>query len=212
MRFFSFRREFKKKEFRVVIFGSARIKKNDKMYKQVFELAKQIGEMGAEVVTGGGPGLMEAAAGGHEKGTPKNNHHTIGLNIRLPFEQKPNKHLDLMKEFKHFSDRLNTFTKLSNVIVVAPGGIGTILEIFFSWQLMQVHHINKMPIICIGEMWEEFFKWMRKWPLRKKLIEERDLEYVVVAKNIKQAMRIIKKAHKAFKEDGAEACVNWKKY
>lgn len=199
-------------DFRVVIFGSARIKKGDKTYKQVYELAKGIGKAGADIVTGGGAGLMEAASKGHEDGTPHNEYKTIGLNIKLPFEQKANKHLDIVEEFEQFSDRLNTFVGISNVIVVAEGGIGTVLELFFSWQLMQVKHIWKMPIILIGDMWGDLIKWIRKRQLRRKLIAKEDLEYVVAVKNIKQAIRIIEKAHKAFKKDGPEACINWRNY
>lgn len=208
----SLQKELKKEDFRVVVFGSARIKKGDRNYKEVYELAKAIGQIGADVVTGGGPGLMDAASSGHEAGTPNNEYHTIGLNIKLPFEQKENKHLDISREFHQFSDRLNTFMSISNLIVIAPGGIGTTLELFFSWQLMQVKHIWKMPIILIGDMWPELLRWIKKWQLRKKLINKKDMEYIVMTKNVQQAVRVIKKAHKAFLEDGPEACINWKKY
>ena len=182
------------------------------MYQQISGLAKLIGEMGADVVTGGGPGLMHAASSGHESGTQDGRNHTIGLNIRLPFEQKTNKHLDILVEHKKFSTRLDNFVKLSNLIVVAPGGIGTLLEFFFVWQLMQVGHSCEMPIILMGEMWKDFLKWMRKWPLEKKLMSKEDLKYVVCIKNIEDAMKIIKKSYKAFQEGGKTACVNWKKY
>lgn len=206
------KKELKSTDFRVAIFGSARIKKGDKMYKQVYRLAKAIGEMKMDVVTGGGPGLMEAASKGHEDGSPKNDSHTLGLAIRLPKEQKPNEYLDIVNSHSKFSTRLDEFMKLSNVIVVTPGGIGTSLELFFAWQLMQVGHICKMPIILMGGMWKELLKWIKKWILKHELMNREDLDFIVYVKDEKEAMRIVKKAKKAFDENGSGACINWKKY
>ena len=102
-----------KKHFRVAIFGSARIKPNDPRYKQIYSLAKRIASAGFDVVTGGGPGIMEAANKGHREGRKKGKHvHSFGLNIMLPMEQSANKHLDIKKDFKRFSERLDYFMNL----------------------------------------------------------------------------------------------------
>ena len=119
--------------FRVAIFGSARIKENDSRYKQIYTLAKMIAAEGFDVVTGGGPGIMEAANKGHKDGRKKGKIvHSFGLNIVLPKEQTANKHLDIKKDFERFSERLDYFMYLSNVVVVAPGGVGTLLEFFYT--------------------------------------------------------------------------------
>jgi len=134
--------------FRVALFGSARIKPEDFVYQEVVELAKRITKDGFDIVTGGGPGAMEAASYGHQLATKSDDlGKTIGINIQLPFEQHPNKYLDFTETASTFSSRLDTFMLLSHVFVVTPGGIGTLLELFYTWQLMQVGHICKTPII-----------------------------------------------------------------
>ena len=208
----SLEKELQNNHYRVVIFGSARIKKGDRIYEEVYKLAKNVGEIGYDVVTGGGPGLMEAASAGHEKGTPDNKSHTVGLNIKLPFEQKANTHLDLVIEHDRFSSRLDEFVALANIVVVTPGGIGTALELLYAWQLIQVKHSCKIPIILMGTMWKDFLKWVKKWPLSHGLMNEADMDYILYAKGSKDALRLIKEAHKEFIKAGPDVCVNWKKY
>jgi uncharacterized protein (TIGR00730 family) len=191
-----FKREYSKKHFRVTIFGSARIKKNDKTYKAVKSLAKNIGEEGWDLVTGGGHGLMGAATAGHMLGDKKNRADAIGLTIRLPWEVAPNKQLEVQKYFKDFSGRLDTFMKLSDVVVVTPGGIGTCLELFYTWQLLQVKHLMNVPIIVVGKMWEELIKWSKKYPLKAGLISPENFNHIHVAKNYDQVHKLIKKYYK----------------
>ena len=138
-----------KKDFRVAIFGSARIKRNDVIYKDVYELARFLGNMGVDVITGGGPGLMDAANSGLMSEAKKSNTgaRSIGLGIKLPKEKEFNKHIDIKKEYQKFSGRLDEFMSLSDIVIVAPGGIGTMLEFLYTWQLVQVRHIKKIPII-----------------------------------------------------------------
>lgn len=195
-----FEKEIKKHDFRVTIFGSARIKKNDRIYKQVYALAKIIGEKKIDIVTGGGTGLMEAANAGHEKGDKGNKADSIGLVINLPWENKGNKHLEIKKRFNKFSNRLDTFIKLSKAVVIMPGGVGTCLEFFYAWQLIQVKHIKPTPIILIGKMWEELIKWVKKYPLKKGLISKKDVDNLHIAKNIEEAMNIILKTYNKFKK------------
>ncbi|MFH1533465.1 MAG: LOG family protein [Nitrospirota bacterium] len=194
----SMRDEIKRKEFRVAIFGSARIKTADKIYKQVFDLAYEVGKHKFDIVTGGGPGLMEAANAGHEAGDKGHKSDSIGLVINLPWESKSNKHLEIKKRFDQFSKRLDTFMALSKVAVIMPGGIGTCLELFFTWQLLQVKHLKPIPIILVGKMWEKLINWVKKYPLKEGLISEKDLNFIHIVKNNEEAMEIIMKTYRKF--------------
>lgn len=198
--------------FRVAIFGSARIKPNDPRYNQIYSLARMIAADGMDVVTGGGPGLMEAANKGHREGRKSKKVHSLGLNIMLPMEQEANKHLDVQKDFNRFSNRLDYFMQLSNVVVVAPGGIGTILELLYTWQLMQVEHTCDQPIILLGDMWKPFIEWIETWPLKKKLMSESDMMPIFLAKHCREAIKIIRKAHHDFEHRGPGYCWNYRKY
>jgi hypothetical protein len=200
------------KNFRVAIFGSARIKPNDATYKQIYNLAKMIAKEGIDVVTGGGPGLMEAANKGHRHGRSGNMVRSFGLNIKLPREQIANKHLDIKKEFSRFSERLDYFMYLSNVVVVGPGGIGTLLEFMYTWQLVQVEQVCDTPIILLGKMWPPFIVWFKKWVLKNKFINKEDMHPVFIAENIQDAMKIIRLAYEDHKKGGTDVCNNYQKY
>jgi len=195
-------KELSKDDFRIAIFGSARTKMNDKIYKQVFNLAKEIGKHRFDIVTGGGPGLMEAANAGHAAGDKNHYSDNIGLPIRLPWENKANKHIEIKTEFNKFSGRLDLFMALSSVVIITPGGVGTCLEFFYTWQLIQVKHIHPIPIILIGEMWEELMNWIKKYPLKKGLIGRDETECIHIAKNNKEAMKIIMNNYEYFKKEG----------
>ena len=196
------KKELKKCKFRIAVFGSARIKMNDRVYKQVFELAKMIGMRGYDLLTGGGPGLMEAASAGHDKGDKKRRAEMIGLTIKLPFEQSTNKFLEYKKDFARFSGRLETFMKLSDVIVVTKGGIGTLLELSYAWQLIQVGHVPFKPIILVGPMWPPLIKWIKKYMLKENLVSAKDFNCIMLVKNNRDAMRAIDTYHKKYvKED-----------
>lgn len=198
--------------FHVTIFGSSRIKKNDKYYKEVHKLAKMIGERGLDVITGGGPGIMEAANSGHQAGSKDNNSHSIGLGIVLPHEQKFNSSVRLYKKFKRFSNRLDNFMLLSNAVVVAPGGVGTLLELLYTWQLMQVKHTCNIPIILLGDMWPDFIKWLKHQPLKRNFFDKKDLQLLYYAKDYKDAMKVIDEAYRGFQKGNKNFCLNYKKY
>ncbi len=185
--------ELKTNHFRVVVFGSARIKKEDERYKLTYELAKQIAKHDIDIVTGGGPGIMEAANAGHHAGRNGNYCHSIGITVRLPHEENYNSHLDVRKHFTRFSSRLDQFMVLSDVVVVMPGGVGTCLEFFYTWQLTQVKHISRIPIILMGEMWEGMYDWIQNEPLKKGFISSSDLDNISTAKTAKEALAIILK-------------------
>jgi uncharacterized protein (TIGR00730 family) len=195
-----------RKAFTVAIFGSARISRNDPIYHRVYRLGRWIGSKGFDVVTGGGPGIMDAANKGHRDGRKNHKTFSVGLNIILPREQKPNKHLDIKKEFHRFSGRLDTFMLMANVVVVAPGGIGTLLEFFYAWQLIQVRDVVEVPVILVGDMWMELMEWVGDWPLRRKLLSRSDLDSLFLVKNNSEAMRIIEATHDAYRRGEKVSC------
>ena len=182
--------------YRVSIFGSARIKKNTNEYNQVYELAKKLAQNKADIVTGGGPGLMEAANVGAKEGSPDSK--SFGLHIDLPFETTPNEHLDVTFHHKKFSSRLDEFMRISNAVVVTPGGIGTILELMYAWQLIQVDHITPRPIILLGDMWNGLINWMKDEPLNRNLITETDFDNITTVQNINEVIPILEPHIKKF--------------
>jgi len=199
------------KHFRVTIFGSARIRPGDPEFMEVYELAKLIAQENIDIVTGGGPGLMLAASKGHCDGRTDDTSKCIGLNITIPHEQKPNRHLDVKQEFHRFSNRLDTFMALSNAVVVAPGGVGTLLELMYTWQLVQVKHICHIPIILMGEQWNAFLQWVSKYPLKRGLLDKKDMELLIYAEDYQETMKVIKKFYEGFLR-GDNICLNFKKY
>lgn len=196
------KKELKSNHFRIAIFGSARIEPGDKIYEQVYDLAERIGSRGYDVVTGGGPGLMEAANSGHMVGDKKNRANSIGLVIHLPFENKDNRHLEIRSRFMHFSKRLDTFLSLSHVMVVTTGGIGSLLELYYMWQHLQVHHVSYKPIILIGKMWRDLIDWMKKDVLPGNLVSPQDFDYIYIARDNEQAMAMIDTFHRLFRQEG----------
>ncbi len=202
------------KHFRVAIFGSAKIGEGDKVYKQVSDLAKALGEKGVDVITGGGPGLMQAANEGHRLGTTKtkNKARSIGIGVELPWHQQFNNGVEYKQRFNRFSKRLDEFMLLSNAVVVAPGGLGTILELFYTWQLVQVHHICNIPIILMGDTWKGLLKWIKTEPLANEYLEKIDFNLVFHVKDSKEAMKLIEDSYDHFKKDGKNFCLNYKKY
>ena len=182
--------------YRVSVFGSARIKKNTDEYIQVYELAKKLAQNKADIVTGGGPGLMEAANVGAKEGSPDSK--SFGLHIDLPFETTPNEHLDVTFHHKKFSSRLDEFMRISNAVIVTPGGIGTILELMYAWQLIQVDHITPRPIILLGDMWNGLINWMKDEPLKRSLINEADFDNITTVQNINEVIPILEPHIKKF--------------
>lgn len=202
------------KHFRVAIFGSAKIEEGDDTYRRAKALATGLGERGIDVITGGGPGLMKAANEGHQLGKQKSGSdaHSIGVGVELPWDQKFNNAVEYREKLPIFSKRLDEFMLLSNAVVVEPGGLGTLLELFYTWQLVQVHHICNIPIILIGDAWEGLLRWIKEEPLAKGYLEDVDYKLVFHAKNSQEALEIIDEAYKHFKEDGKNFCLNYEKY
>jgi uncharacterized protein (TIGR00730 family) len=179
------------------MFGSARIEPGDPNWYLIYDLAKRIAEEGMDLVTGGGPGLMDAASTGHYAGDVSRKALSIGLQIKLPQEQRDSNHLDIKKDFSRFSTRLDNFMEFANVVVVAPGGVGTLLELFYTWQLMQVKMMRNIPIILIGEMWSDLVRWITNWPLTNNYLEQQDVDLLMLVDNSGDALRIIKKVYQS---------------
>ncbi|RME31200.1 LOG family protein [Candidatus Woesearchaeota archaeon] len=199
------------KHYRVTIFGSARITQGDPRWALVYSIAKMLAEERIDVVTGGGPGLMEAASAGHHVGRKEKGLQSIGLRIALPFEEKDSFHLDIKQEFKRFSARLDKFMELSNAVIVAPGGIGTMLELFYAWQLVQVKHITEIPIILLGERWRGLLAWLKKELRDEKLMDNEDFRYIYLATTCDEALELIRHFHARW-EEGKPQCTDYHKH
>jgi uncharacterized protein (TIGR00730 family) len=144
--------------YRVTIFGSARTRPGTFGYDETKRVAEALSAMGCDVVTGGGPGLMQAA---NEGAAAANAGRSVGIRVALPFEQDANPFVNVAFEHRTFFTRLHHFVLASDAFVVAPGGIGTVLETMMIWQLLQVGHIGKAPLILVGKMWPGLVAWAR---------------------------------------------------
>jgi len=187
--------------YRTCVFGSARIKPETKEYKDVLRLAWLLAGEGIDVLTGGGPGLMEAANLGAKmgKGEKKSKSLSYGISIRLDFEPVPNAHLDIKRHHQRFSSRLDDFMRLSNSIIVTPGGIGTLLELFFTWQLVQVKHLSMRPIVLMDKkFWVGLIDWLKTHPLTRGLISSKDFDCLAIADTPEDAFKIVADHHAAF--------------
>jgi uncharacterized protein (TIGR00730 family) len=189
--------------YRCCLFGSARIKAGTKAYNDVFELARFLAWDGIDILTGGGPGLMEAGNKGAKLGQKEKDTKSLsyGLSIELDFEPEPNNHLDVKRHHHRFSSRLDDFMRLSNSIVVTPGGIGTLLELYFSWQLIQVRHIESRPIVLLdSEYWNGIIDWMKSQPLERGLVSAKDFDCISIVDTAEEAFEKISAHHKEFKQ------------
>ena len=146
-------RPSKRERYRVTIFGSARAKPGTFVYDEVKRVAAALAEMGCDIITGGGPGLMQAANEGAAAANAPERNRSVGIRVELPFEQEVNPFVEQAFEHKTFFTRLHHFVLTSDAFVVAPGGIGTVLELTMVWQLLQVKHLHDTPLILVGKMW-----------------------------------------------------------
>lgn len=186
--------------YRVTIFGSARIDRKSHVYTQVYDLAVALASRGVDVVTGGGPGLMEAANKGAKDGGKDSR--SFGLSIDLPFEADNNSHLDVKRQHRRFSSRLDEFMRLSHAVVVTPGGIGTLLELFYTWQLLQVQHIKPRPVFLLGkDLWADFLSWMRKGPLGSNYMSQADLDMLILVDSVAEIVTYLEPAILDFRKN-----------
>lgn len=187
------------RHFRVCIFGSARIPATDPRYRDVADLAGRLAMSGIDIVTGGGPGLMEAANKGASEARRARSR-SFGLPLDLPSLVEPaNPHLHFRSAHKRFSSRLDEFIRLSHGVVVAPGGIGTILELAYVWQLLQLDAMEPRPVILWGrEFWRGLLDWVRAVPVAGGLADEGDLQRLQIADSVDEVTELLLPAHRAF--------------
>lgn len=174
----------------VSIFGSARTKPDDPYYQKAELLARRLVEKGFGVITGGGPGVMAAA----NKGAAEAGGQSVGMNIRLPFEQKPNPYANVSIDYKYFFIRKVMFVKYAVAYVILPGGFGTMDELFEALTLIQTKRIKGFPVILMGsEYWKGLFDWLRKTMLRDNKISPDDLELIQIIDDPDEAVKHIQK-------------------
>lgn len=175
----------------VSIFGSARTKPENKYYQLAEEIAFKLTQEGYGVITGGGPGIMEAA----NKGAKRGKGNSVGLNINLPFEQKPNDYIDRDKsiDFNYFFVRKTVFLKYSQGFIGMPGGFGTIDELFESLTLVQTNKIAEFPVVLVGkEYWTGLIDWIKKTMLHEEHnINESDLDLFKIVDTADEAVKHI---------------------
>lgn len=155
-------RPSKHERYRVTIFGSARAKPGTFVYDEVKRVASALAAMGCDIITGGGPGLMQAANEGAAAVSATERSRSVGIRVDLPFEQEVNPFVEHAFEHKTFFTRLHHFVLASDAFVVVPGGIGTVLELMMIWQLLQVRHVQDTPLILVGPMWPSLVDWAKK--------------------------------------------------
>ena len=187
-------RPSKRERYRVAIFGSARAQPGTFVYDEVKRAAAAFAAMGCDIVTGGGPGLMQAANEGARAGTASG---SLGIRVELPFEQDVNPFVEEAFEHETFFTRLHHFVIASDAFVVVPGGIGTVLETLMIWQLLQVRHMNDVPLILVGKMWHGLVEWARTSMLDPELAlaGEADLRIPRCLDTADEAIAVIRERH-----------------
>ncbi len=174
----------------VTIFGSARVKPGEETYEKTYQIARKLALNGYHVITGGGPGVMEAGNKGAREGGAK----SVGLNIQLPLEQNPNPFSTLRLDFQYFFVRKVMFVKYAQAYIGMPGGFGTLDEIFEALTLIQTRRIKPFPVILVGtEYWTGMLEWVRNTLLSGKYISPEDLDFLTVLDDPDEVVHTIKK-------------------
>ncbi len=174
----------------VSIFGSARMTPDNSYYQAARELATKLAQSGFAVITGGGGGVMEAA----NKGAAEGNGQSVGLNIMLPMEQKPNSYVNVLVEFKYFFVRKVMFVKYANAYIIMPGGFGTLDELFEAVTLIQTDRIKPLPVILFGvDYWSGLLEWIKGQLLSNRMISPRDLDIIQLTDDPDEIVEIVKR-------------------
>ncbi len=174
----------------VTIFGSARVKPDDIDYGKAEKLARLLVQEKFNVITGGGPGIMEAA----NKGAAEAGGKSVGLNIKLPFEQKPNSYANIHIDYKYFFVRKVMFVKYAVAYVIMPGGFGTMDELFEALTLIQTKKIKSFPLILMGsQYWGGLIDWLKNKMLAEAKILPMDMELIQVVDEPEEVVKLIKK-------------------
>ena len=193
-------RPSKRERYRVAIFGSARAQAGTFVYEEVKRVSAAFAAMGCDIVTGGGPGLMQAANEGAASAGARG---SVGIRVDLPFEQEVNPFVDQAFEHETFFTRLHHFVIASDAFVVVPGGIGTVLETLMIWQLLQVRHVDNVPLILVGKMWKGLVEWAKDAMLdsRLALANLEDLDIPRCVENADQAIAAIRALHSTWQAE-----------
>ncbi len=178
----------------VSIFGSARARRSDRDYRLARRVASRLVREGFGIITGGGPGIMEAA----NRGAQEAGGLSIGCNIELPFEQELNDYVDLGMQFRYFFVRKTMFVKYAAAFCIFPGGFGTLDELFESLTLIQTGKIEHFPVILFGrEYWSGLFEWIRHHPLTEGKVQAEDLGLFLLTDDVDEACATIVERHRA---------------
>lgn len=191
-------RPSRRERYRVAIFGSARAQPGTFVYEEVKRAAAAFAAMGCDIVTGGGPGLMQAANEGATSVGSRLG--SMGIRVELPFEQDVNPFVEQVFEHKTFFTRLHHFVIASDAFVVVPGGIGTVLEMLMIWQLLQVRHVDNVPLILVGKMWNGLVDWASTSMLdpRLRLANPEDLQIPRCLETADEAIALVRELHVAW--------------
>jgi uncharacterized protein (TIGR00730 family) len=189
-----------RQNYRVTIFGSARLKPGTPAYNAVKKLAAELTKMGCDIISGGGPGLMQAANEGALSIGAGPRKRSVGIRVELPFEQEINPFVGQAYEHRTFFSRLHHFMIISDAFVVVPGGIGTLLELSLAWQLLQVRKLYNTPLIVVGKMWAELVEWGRRSMLRKgnELASEIDFTIPRCVNTIEETVALVRENRAAW--------------
>jgi uncharacterized protein (TIGR00730 family) len=200
-------RPSRRERYRVTIFGSARARPGTYVYNEVKRVATALAEMGCDIVTGGGPGLMQAANEGATAANAPDRSRSVGIRVDLPFEQEVNPFVQQAFEHKTFFTRLHHFVLTSDAFVVAPGGIGTVLELMMIWQLLQVRHVSDTPLILVGKMWADLVEWARTHLLTSQppLANPEDMTIPRCVGTADEAVAVIREHHARWRTQGIQA-------
>ncbi|MEY6432833.1 LOG family protein [Thioalkalicoccus limnaeus] len=190
-------RPSKRERYRVTIFGSARTQPGHWVYDEVKRLAAELAALDCDIVTGGGPGLMQAANEGARSSAAGERAQSVGIRVDLPFEQEVNPFVQEAYEHQTFFTRLHHFVLLSDAYIVVPGGIGTVLETMLVWQLLQVRHLRDTPLILTGKMWSELVDWAARYMLRPgfELANPEDMAIPRCVTGADEAIAIVREHH-----------------
>jgi uncharacterized protein (TIGR00730 family) len=171
----------------ITIFGSARVPPGDPVYELARTVARRLGEAGFDIITGGGPGVMEAAnQGAKEAGAL-----SIGLNIELPFEERPNPHQDIELTFHYFFTRKIMFVRYATGFVVLPGGFGTLDELFEALVLIQTRKIRNFPVVLVGTaFWAPMLDWLRETLVADGYINPEDMDLMALTDDPDEVVRL----------------------
>ena len=185
----------------VSIFGSARVGRRNRYYGAARRLAAALAKQGFAIITGGGPGIMEAA----NRGAKEAGGVSIGCNIELPFEQGLNEYVDLGMEFRYFFVRKVMFVKYAEGFVIFPGGFGTLDELFESLTLIQTGKVEHFPVVLYGtDYWEGMMQWIREKPLYEEKISPEDLDLLTITSDIDEACEAITRHHRSRSQERKE--------